>query len=111
MYFLKKKSKVLEKFIDFKASVETGARRKIKDLRYDNGGEYIKSYFLQLCAKIGFKIQHTIPYTPQQNGVAERKKRVLKEMTTCMLESKYLAANICAEDMIIYYYTNKMAPH
>ena len=34
------------------------------------------------------KMQHSIPYTPQQNGVAERKNRSLKEMATCMMESK-----------------------
>ena len=35
-------------------------------------------------------MQHSIPYTPQQNGVAERKNRSLKEMATCMMESKNL---------------------
>ena len=33
-------------------------------------------------------MQHSIPYTPQQNGVAERKNRSLKEMATCMMEAK-----------------------
>ena len=32
-------------------------------------------------------MQHSIPYTTQQNGVAERKNRSLQEMTTCMMES------------------------
>ena len=40
--FLKKKSEVPGKIIDFKASVENATGRKIKYLRYDNGGEYIK---------------------------------------------------------------------
>ena len=35
-------------------------------------------------------MQHLIPYTPQQNGVAERKNRSLKEMATCMMEAKTL---------------------
>ena len=34
------------------------------------------------------RMQHSIPYTPQQNGVAERKNRSLKEMETCMMEAK-----------------------
>ena len=50
VYFLKKKLEVFEKFIDFKAFFETTAWRNIKALRSDNGGEYIKSYFLQLYA-------------------------------------------------------------
>ena len=48
---------------------------------------------------IGIQVQHSIPYTPQQNGVAERKNRSLKEMTTCMLESKKLAENLWDEAM------------
>ena len=35
-------------------------------------------------------MQHSIPYTPQQNGVAERKNRSLKEMETCMMKAKTL---------------------
>ena len=31
-------------------------------------------------------MHYSIPYTPQQNGVAERKNGVLKEMETCMIE-------------------------
>ena len=43
VYFLKKKSEVLENFIDFKTFVENYTRSKNKDLRSENGGEYIKS--------------------------------------------------------------------
>ena len=35
-------------------------------------------------------MQHTIPYTPQQNGVVERKNRTLKEMANYMIQSKGL---------------------
>ena len=42
-------------------------------------------------------MQDSIPYTPQQNGVAERKNRALKEMTTCMMESKDLSPNFWAK--------------
>ena len=38
VYFLKKKSKVLEKFIDFKSSVENATESKIKALIFENGG-------------------------------------------------------------------------
>ena len=42
-------------------------------------------------------MQHTVPYTPQQNGVAERKNRTLKEMANYMLQSKGLGLNFWAE--------------
>ena len=38
VFFLKKKSEVLEKFIYFKAYVENASGSKIKDLKYNNGG-------------------------------------------------------------------------
>ena len=38
VYFLKKKCEVLEKFIDFKASVENATESKIKALIFENGG-------------------------------------------------------------------------
>ena len=73
VFFLKKKYEVLERFTEFKALIENASGRKIKSLISDNGGEYIISEFLKICANGGIQIQHSVPYTPQQNGVAERK--------------------------------------
>jgi hypothetical protein len=42
-------------------------------------------------------MQHTVPYTPQQNGVAERKNCTLKEMANCMIQSKGLSLQYWAE--------------
>ena len=71
----------------FKALDENTLGNKIKALISDNGGEYIKREFQQLCASTCIQMQHSSPYTPQQNGVAKRKNRSLKEMDTCLLEA------------------------
>jgi hypothetical protein len=42
-------------------------------------------------------MQHTIPYTPQQNGVVERKNHTLKEMANCMIQSKGLSLHYWVE--------------
>eukprot|EP00253_Pinus_taeda_P028044 PITA_28044 len=42
-------------------------------------------------------MQHIVPYTQQQNGVAERKNRTLKEMANYMLQAKGLSLNFWAE--------------
>ena len=42
-------------------------------------------------------MQHEVPYTPQQNGVVERKNHTLKEMVNCMLQSKGLSLSFWAE--------------
>ena len=71
--------------------------------KYDNGRDYISNELLHICSQSGIQIQHSVPHTPQQNGVAERKNRSLKEMTTCMLESKKLAEILCVEAMYAGY--------
>ena len=88
VFLLKKKSEVCEKISELKALIKNASGLKIKILRYDNGREYVSNYFLHIFSQSGIQVQHSIPYTPQQNGVAERKNQSLKEMTTCMLESK-----------------------
>ena len=100
-FFIKKKSEDLEKFTELKALIENASGKKIKILRSDNGGEYINNELLHICSQIGIQIHHSVPYTPQHNGVAERKNRSLKEMTTCMLESKKLDANLWAESCML----------
>ena len=83
-------------FLAFKASVEKQSGHQILKLRSDNGGEYVKNKFINFYIEHGIQLQHTVPYTPQQNGVAERKNHTLKEMANCMLQSKGLGPNFCA---------------
>ena len=56
-------------------------------------------------------MQHSVPYTPHQNGVAKRKNRALKEMATCMIEEKDLSPNIWDEAINCYEYIHKMDLH
>ena len=45
-------------------------------------------------------MQHSTLYTPQPNGVAERKNRCLKEMATCMIEARDISPKIWDEAII-----------
>ena len=74
----------------YKALVEKQSGHQIIKLRSDNAGEYVNKKFTTFCTEQGIQQQHTVPYTPQQNGVAEQKNRTLKEMTNCMIQSKGL---------------------
>ena len=82
---MRNKSKVFDKFKEFKALVENQTKKKIKVLRTDNGGEFCKKEFEELCKKCGIVRHNTTPYTPQQNGVAERMNRMLMEKARSML--------------------------
>jgi hypothetical protein len=97
IYFLKKKSEVFRHIKDFKALVETQSEKKIKVLQTDNEGEYVNHEIHDLCHEAGIQLQHTIPYTPQQNGVAEWKNRSLKEMASYMWHAKPLPQRLWAE--------------
>ncbi|MCO5582114.1 hypothetical protein L7F22_036004 [Adiantum nelumboides] len=63
----------------------------------DRGGEYMSGAFKDFLGKKGSKHQCTMPYTPQQNGVAERKNRSLMEMARCMLKAKSLPHKLWME--------------
>jgi len=52
--------------------IERQTEKKVKLLCTDNGGEFCLDAFNGYCREEGFVRHHTIPYTPQQNGVAER---------------------------------------
>eukprot|EP00253_Pinus_taeda_P023566 PITA_23566 len=67
-------------FLAFKAFVEKQSGHQILQIRSDNGKEYVNNKFINFCIENGIRMQHIVPYTPQQNGVAERKNRTLKEM-------------------------------
>nr|KAJ0185498.1 hypothetical protein LSAT_V11C900505250 [Lactuca sativa] len=67
----------LDKFKIYKQQVELHKNELIKVLHTDRGGGYYDPVYFESTGII----QQTIaPYTPQQNGVAERKNRTLKEM-------------------------------
>ncbi|POM74849.1 Rve domain containing hypothetical protein [Phytophthora palmivora] len=85
VYFMKAKSDVLSKFKIFKAALEIATGQRIKRLRSDNGGEYTGRQFKAYLNNCGIKHEKTVPYTPQQNGLAEHINRSLVEMARCML--------------------------
>ncbi|RVW24539.1 Retrovirus-related Pol polyprotein from transposon TNT 1-94 [Vitis vinifera] len=81
----------------FKKMVETQSGQNVKVLRTDNGGEYISKEFNVFCQEAGIVHQLTAPYSPQQNGISERKNRTVMEMARCMLFEKKLPKLLWAE--------------
>ncbi|XP_073280657.1 uncharacterized protein [Primulina huaijiensis] len=75
------------------SEVENQLSKKFKVLRSDRGGEY-ESPFSEFSAQHGIKHERTAPYSPQQNGIAEKKNRILKEMMNALLLSSGLPQNM-----------------
>ncbi|KAM0011112.1 putative RNA-directed DNA polymerase [Helianthus debilis subsp. tardiflorus] len=90
VYFLSRKSDSFETFKKFKALVETETGEKIKGLRSDRGGEFTSKAFNEFCEDHGIKRQFTPAFTPQHNGVAERRNRTIMNMVRCLLVEKSL---------------------
>ena len=85
VYFLHSESDVFNVFKIFLAYVETQFSTCIKILWSDSGGEYMSSGFQKYLQTKGIISQRTCLYTPQQNGVAERKNRHLLDVTRSLL--------------------------
>ena len=84
---LKEKGEAFEKFKIFKAVVEKETGTTIKTFRTDRGGEFISSEFNLYCETAGIVRHLTAPYSPQQNGVVERRNRTLMGMTRSILKA------------------------
>ena len=95
--FLTKKSDLLNAFKEFKNLVGKQTGAKVKSLQSDNGKEYCNKEFDAYLKEHGIKRRLTVPYTPQQNGVAERKNRTLVEMARCMILQSGVAPSFWAE--------------
>ncbi|KAG7552293.1 Integrase catalytic core [Arabidopsis thaliana x Arabidopsis arenosa] len=82
---LPSKDRVLEAFKNFHTYVTNQYNAKIKIFRSDNGGEYTSQAFKEHLASHGIIHQTSCPYTPQQNGVSERKNRHLMEVARSIM--------------------------
>jgi len=96
---LQEKSSSLDAFKSLKAAIELKTGKKIKCVRSDRGGEYYGRYdeternpglFARFLDECGIEAQYTMPDTPQQNGVAERRNHTLLKMVRCMLSHSSL---------------------
>ena len=98
---------ILDHFKVYKAWAENITNQRIKILRTDGGGEYLNTDMQKYLKEHGIEHQHTVPYTPQQNGIAERFNRTLIECTRAILHSQGLPSKLWAEvlDTVCYLYT------
>ncbi|KAL0399699.1 UNVERIFIED_CONTAM: Retrovirus-related Pol polyprotein from transposon RE1 [Sesamum radiatum] len=104
------KDEALEAFKLYKNEVENQLSKTIKAVRSDRGGEY-GAPFEEFCSKFGIIHQTTAPYSPQSNGIAERKNRTLKEMMNAMLINSGLPQNLWGEAILSANHILNKVPH
>jgi hypothetical protein len=97
VYLLKSKDEACEKFVRYKAEVENFTGSRIEVLRSDRGGEFLAKVFAGVCEQAGIRRQLTAPFTPQQNGVVERRNRTVMEMARALLKSMKVPGRLWGE--------------
>ncbi|KFD60112.1 hypothetical protein M514_27693, partial [Trichuris suis] len=89
LQFLRQKSDLFEAFCEVKALLENRSGCKLMSLQSDDGGEYCSERMKQYLTENGITHRLTVPRTPEQDGIAERKNTTLLEMARCkMIQSK-----------------------
>ncbi|MCH79927.1 copia-type polyprotein [Trifolium medium] len=107
---MKSKDEVLQNFKSFKLEVKNQSGKKIKVLRSDGGGEYTSHEFSAFCEANGIKHEIIAPYTPQHNGMAERRNRTVMNMTRYMLKQKGLPHSFWGEAVVTACYVLNRSP-
>ena len=77
VFFLHDKSEVASCFKKFVKRAQNEFEMKLKKIRSDNGKEFDNTNIEAYCDEVGIKHEVSATYTPQQNGVVERKNQTL----------------------------------
>jgi transposase InsO family protein len=72
--------------------VEAECGRKLRVLRTDNGGEFTVVEFTSYCMDEGVQRHYSTLYSPQQNGVVERRNQTIVGMARALLEQRGMPA-------------------
>jgi transposase InsO family protein len=89
LFFLEEKSQTQETLKRFLIDAQNEFGLRIKKIRSNNGTEF-KNSQIEGFLEEGIKHEFSSPYTPQQNGVVERKNRTLLDMTgPCLMSSRH----------------------
>jgi transposase InsO family protein len=68
------------------AATEAECGRKLHVHCTDNGGEFTAAEFTSYCMDEGIQRHYSAPYSPQQNGVIERRNQIVVGMGRALLK-------------------------
>jgi transposase InsO family protein len=112
VFFLQEKSQTQETLKGFLRWTQNEFSLRIKKIRSDNGTEFKNSQIEGFLEDEGIKHEFSSPYTPQQNGVVERKNRTLLDMTRTMFHEYKTLDQFWAEAINTAYYSiNRLYLH
>ena len=107
---MKRKSEAFDKFKEFERCSTNECGLSIGIFRSDNGGEYISKEFEKFLLDKGIHHELSAPYSPAQNGVAERINRTLMESARTMMAQAGLSDKYWAEAVVTGTYLRNRVP-
>ena len=120
VYFMKHKNEALQIYNQWKKDVQTLLRTEIgqedfsesytKFVRSDGGTEYTNKAFRNQLRNDGTILETSAPYTPEQNGLAERMNQTLATLANTMLEESKLPKSFWADAMSTAAYISARSP-
>lgn len=100
----------LEHFKKIKVAAEVESGHRLKAFRTDRGGEFNSGAFMVFCNDHGIKHNTTTTYSPQQNGVVERRNQTVMEMARCLLKSMRVLGRFWGEAVKALVYLLNRSP-
>nr|GEW26028.1 integrase, catalytic region, zinc finger, CCHC-type, peptidase aspartic, catalytic [Tanacetum cinerariifolium] len=103
--FLRSKDETPEFVTKFLTQIQVGLNKTVRYIRTNNGIEFVNQIMTEFYEIVGIFHQKSIPRTPQQNGVVERRNRTLVEAASTMLIFLKALMFLWAEAMATACYT------
>lgn len=110
-YPLRMKSDFFSIFVKFQSLVENQFQSKIGIFQCDGGEEFTSKEFVNHLQKHGIQQYISCPYTPQQNGLAERKHRHITELGMSMLFQCKVPSKYWVEAFFTANFLINLLPH
>jgi hypothetical protein len=107
---MKHKGEMFQHFLNFKAMVKKEKGASIKCLRSDGGGKYFSNEFSEYLKEHGIQRKYSCSYSPQHNGVIERKNKHNAKITRAMLNEKNLSNYFWAKAIATIIYIMNQTP-
>ncbi|GJU46315.1 putative ribonuclease H-like domain-containing protein [Tanacetum coccineum] len=103
--FLRSKDETPEFVINFLKQIQVGLNKTVRYIRTDNGTEFVNQVMSKYYEDVGIFHQKSVPRTPQQNGIVERRNRTLVEAARTMLIFSKASMFLWAEAVATACYT------
>jgi hypothetical protein len=97
LMLLRSKADTPAAIMAFQARVELESGKQLKVLRTDHGGEFTSVEFGVHCAREGIERHFSAPYSPQQNGVVERRNQMIVGTARSILRARGVPAQFWGE--------------